>query len=117
VQNQQSDNFLDTPFDADTLKKKLYYISQESKTVLDEQGYTILFLALGFLDWYDSPSAEEPSRAPLILIPVELKRGEVRESFSLQWTNEDILTNISLKEKIKELGVSLPDFEMPDEKR
>lgn len=116
VQNQQSDNFLDTPFDTDTLKKKLYYIAQESKTVLDEQGYTILFLALGFLDWYDSPSAEEPSRAPLILIPVELKRGEVRESFSLQWTNEDILTNISLKEKLKELGVSLPEFEMPDEK-
>ena len=116
VQNQWTDNFLDTPFDADTLKKKLYYIAQESKTVLDEQGYTILFLALGFLDRYDSPSAEEPSRAPLILIPVELKRGEVRESFSLQWTNEDVLTNISLKEKLKELGVSLPDFEMPDEK-
>ena len=115
VHNQQSDNFLDTPFDADTLKKKLYYIAQESKTVLDEQGYTILFLALGFLDWYDSPSAEK-SRAPLILIPVELKRGEVREAFSLQWTNEDILTNISLKEKLKELGVSLPNFEIPDDK-
>jgi len=117
VKIQQSDNFLDTPFDEDALKKKLYYIAQESKTVLDEQGYTILFLALGFLDWYDSPSAEKPSRAPLILIPVELKRGEVRESFSLQWTNEDILTNLSLKEKLKELGVSLPDFDMPDEKK
>jgi len=117
VKTQQSDNFLDTPFDADALKKKLYYIAQESKTVLDEQGYTILFLALGFLDWYDSPSSEKSSRAPLILIPVELKRGEVREAFSLQWTNEDILTNISLKEKLKELGISLPDFEMPDEKK
>lgn len=117
VQNRQSNNFLDTPFDEDTLKKKLYYIAQESKTIFDEQGYTILFLALGFLDWYESPSAEKPSRAPLILIPVELKRGEVRESYSLQWTNEDILTNLSLKEKLKELGVSLPDFEMPDEKK
>jgi superfamily I DNA and/or RNA helicase/very-short-patch-repair endonuclease len=117
VQNRQSNNFLDTPFDEDALKKKLYYIAQESKTIFDEQGYTILFLALGFLDWYESPSAEKPSRAPLILIPVELKRGEVRESFSLQWTNEDILTNLSLKEKLKELGVSLPDFEMPDEKK
>jgi len=116
VQDQWSDKFIDTPFDADTLKKKLYYIAQESKTVVDEQGYTVLFLALGFLEWYDSPSAEKPSRAPLILIPVELKRGEVRESFSLQWTSEDILTNISLKEKLKEQGVSLPDFEMPDEK-
>jgi len=117
VQNRQSNNFLDTPFDEETLKKKLYYIAQESKTIFDEQGYTILFLAIGFLDWYDSPSAEKPSRAPLILIPVELKRGEVRESFSLQWTTEDILTNLSLKEKLKDLGVSLPDFEMPDEKK
>jgi len=117
VQNQQSDNFLDTPFDADTLKEKLSYIAQESKTVLEEQGYTILFLALGFLEWYDSPSEKKPSRAPIILIPIELKRGEIRESFSLQWTNEDILTNLSLKEKLKELGVSLPDFEMPDGKK
>jgi len=116
VQNQQADKFLDTPFDPDTLKKKLYYVAQESKTVLDEQGYSILFLALGFLEWYDSLSSENPSRAPLIIIPVELKRGEVRESFTLQWTTEEIPTNISLKEKLKELGVSLPDFEMPDEK-
>jgi very-short-patch-repair endonuclease len=117
VQNRQSNNFLDTPFDEESLKKKLYYIAQESKTIFDEQGYTILFLAIGFLEWYDSPSAEKPSRAPLILIPVELKRGEVRESFSLQWTTEDILTNLSLKEKLKDQGVSLPDFEMPDEKK
>jgi superfamily I DNA and/or RNA helicase/very-short-patch-repair endonuclease len=109
------EKFLDTPYDVETLRKRLTRVAQDSKSFLDEQGYTILFLALGFLEWYESPSDNEPTRAPLVLIPVELKRGEIREIFSIQWTNEEILTNISLKEKLKEQGIFLPDFEMPTE--
>ncbi|OPX96723.1 MAG: hypothetical protein A4E59_01022 [Syntrophorhabdus sp. PtaB.Bin027] len=109
------DRFLDTPYNAETLIKRLTHVAQDSKSFLDEQGYTILFIALGFLEWYESPSSDESLRAPLILIPVELKRKEIREFFSIQWTNEEILTNISLKEKLKEQGIFLPDFEMPTE--
>lgn len=114
VSKNQTDKYLETQLDEETLQKRLYYIAQESKSVLEEQGYTVLFLALGFLEWHDP--AGNPSKSPIILIPVELKRGEVREAFSLQWTKDEVLTNISLQEKIREFGITLPDFEMPEEK-
>ncbi|MGB7788650.1 DUF4011 domain-containing protein, partial [Methanoregula sp.] len=115
-QNHPADRYLDTPFDKETLQKRLFVIMQESKSVIEEQGYTVLYLALGFLEWYDSPTSEKPARSPLILIPVEMKREGVRESFKIQWTNEDIMTNISLKERLGEIGVTLPDFDMPEDK-
>ena len=115
-QSKQADRFLDTPYDVESLKKRLFKVAQDSRSFLEEQGYTILFLAFGFLEWSESSSSDRALRAPLILIPVELKRGEIRESFTIQWTGEDILTNISLKEKLKEQGIFLPDLEMPDDK-
>jgi very-short-patch-repair endonuclease len=114
--NQQKVRFLDTPYDTEALTRHLLVVARESKSVLEEQGYTILYLALGFLEWYEDASLEKSSRAPLILIPVELKREEVRDSFKLQWTGEDIMTNISLKEKLRDVGVLLPDFSMPEDK-
>jgi len=116
IRSKQQDRFLDTPYDIEALRKRLSHVAQDSKSFLDEQGYTILYLAFGFLEWYETPSSERSFRAPLILIPVELKRGEIRESFTIQWTNEDILTNISLKEKLKDQGIFLPDFEMVNER-
>jgi very-short-patch-repair endonuclease/DNA polymerase III delta prime subunit len=115
-QNHPADRYLDTPFDKETLQKRLFVIMQESKSVIEEQGYTVLYLALGFLEWYDTPASEKPARSPLILIPVEMKREGIRESFKIQWTNEEIITNISLKERLGEIGVTLPDFEMPEDK-
>lgn len=114
--NQQKVRFLDTPYDPESLTRHLLVVARESKSVLEEQGYTILYLALGFLEWFEVSSLDKSSRAPLILIPVELKREEVRDSFKLQWTGEDIMTNISLKEKLKDVGVLLPNFSMPEDK-
>jgi len=114
-ENQQKMRFLDTPYTAEILTARLSVVARESKSVLEEQGYTVLYLALGFLEWYEDPALDKPSRAPLILIPVELKREEVRDSFKLLWTNDEIMTNISLKEKLKDVGVLLPDFEMPED--
>jgi len=114
--NKYSDRFLQTNLEAESLQKHLFYVFQESNSVLEEQGYTILFLALGILEWTESPNSSESRRAPLILIPTELERLNVRSRFKLKWTGEDIITNISLKEKLKQQFISLPDFEMPDTK-
>ncbi|MDD3985743.1 MAG: DUF3320 domain-containing protein [Methanobacterium sp.] len=106
---------LQTNHEAEELQKRLFYINQQSKSMLEEQGYNILYLALGFLEWNEN---NEPNvrRAPLILIPVNLKRKKVRGSFKLVWTGEDIIPNISLQEKLLEYGIELPDFEMPEQK-
>jgi very-short-patch-repair endonuclease len=107
---------LQTDFDRESLQKRLFATYHESTSVLEEQGYTILYLALGFLEWYESPASQKPNKAPLILIPIDMKRDNDRTSYRIEWTNEDIISNISLKEKLKEQGIILPDFDMPEDK-
>ncbi|MEE9116402.1 MAG: DUF3320 domain-containing protein [Thermoplasmata archaeon] len=116
VADRHVDRFLQTPLEGQVLQKRLFYINQQARSVLEEQGYTVLYLALGFLEWTESRDSLQSRRAPLILVPVELERTRVGTSFRLRWTQEDILTNISLQAKLSEQGIMLPEFEMPEDK-
>lgn len=116
VADKHQDRYLQTNLNSKDLQKRLFRIHQQAKTVLDEQGYNVLYLALGMLEWCESKNAIAPRLAPLILIPVELRRTKVKRAFKLEWTNDDIITNISLKAKLEEQGVEIPDFSMPDTK-
>ena len=80
--------------ESDALPTKLFRIANEANSVFEEQGYTVLYLALGFLEWKESDASATPRKAPLILVPVELERAKVRESYRLAWTKEDIGTNL-----------------------
>jgi len=116
VSSKHRNLLLQTNHEAEELQKRLFYINQQARSVLEEQGYNILYLALGFLEWTENNDPETRRKAPLILIPVELERKKVKGSFKLKWTGEDIIPNISLQEKLLEQGVELPDFEMPEHK-
>ena len=116
IATRHTDKFLQTPFKSENLQKRLFHTSQQAKSALEEQGYTILYLALGFLEWTESPDSIKHQSAPLLLIPVELERDKIGAAFKLAWTGEDIFANISLQTKLEEQGVLLPDFQMPDEK-
>ena len=56
-----------------------------------------MFLALGMVNWYESDSSQEARRAPLLLIPVELQRTNVKDRFHLQHTGDDIGEKLSLR--------------------
>jgi hypothetical protein len=87
-----------------------------ARTAIEEQGVTTLYLALGMLEWYESESSEIPRRAPLILIPVELSRSSVRASFRVQYTEEEIGTNLSLQEKLKtDFRIQFPNLPEADD--
>ena len=107
----EGDKKLATDLTPKELQKRLYYINNQAKTMLQEQGYNILYLAVGFLEWKDKSKPRQKNNAPLVLIPVSMERKKVGESFNLEWTGEDIQTNISLKAKLLEGGIELPDFE------
>ena len=107
----EGDKKLATDLTPKELQKRLYYINNQAKTMLQEQGYNILYLAIGFLEWKDKSKPKQKNKAPLVLIPVSMERKKVGESFNLEWTGEDIQTNISLKAKLLEAGIELPDFE------
>lgn len=75
-----------------------------------------MYLALGFLEWYESDSSEKARYAPLFTIPVRCERGKLDPKdglykFQLYYTGEDILPNLSLKEKLQaDFGLALPLF-------
>jgi hypothetical protein len=102
--DHHTDRFLQTNLESEELQKRLYYIHQQARLVFEEQGYTVLYLALGFLEWRESPSALQSRRAPLLLIPVELERRKVGTAFKLHWTGEELLPNLSLQAKLSEQG-------------
>ena len=107
---------MQTELDQESLQKRLLSLYEESAPVHEEQGPAVLWLALGFLEWYESPSSQKPAKAPLILIPLGIRREGDPASYRIEWTNEDPVGNIPLKEKLGEQGINLPDFDMPEEK-
>lgn len=110
------DRNLQTNLTPSDLQKRLFYINQQARTMFQEQGYNILYLVLGFLEWEDVAKGNELRKAPLILIPVDLERKKVGKSFSLSWNEDDIQDNISLEAKLKEEGITLPKFDKPKSK-
>ncbi|NLM01993.1 MAG: DUF4011 domain-containing protein, partial [Methanothermobacter wolfeii] len=49
--HQPDDNVLQTDLTGSELQRRLFYINQRARTMIQEQGYNILYLALGFLEW------------------------------------------------------------------
>ncbi|MBM3586679.1 MAG: DUF3320 domain-containing protein [Alphaproteobacteria bacterium] len=93
------------------LEKRLTKIFREERTLEEEQGLSTLYLAAGFLKWFDSDSSDEASYAPLILIPVSLTRVAGREGYVLHGRDDDIMVNVALREKLRgDFGLTVPDI-------
>jgi very-short-patch-repair endonuclease len=108
---------LQTDLTAEGLQKRILGLYRDGKTLEEEQGVNILYLAIGFLRWFESENSETAREAPLILLPVSLARDSVRSSFRLLVRDEDISANLSLQERLREFGISLPPIPEEDEWR
>ncbi len=96
------------------IQSKLHRISKLADSFFDEQGYSILFVALGFIHWIE-PKTNSIQKAPLILVPVELKRSNIGKPYRLHWTGDELITNVCMIEKAKELGIVIPEYAFNDE--
>ncbi len=106
-----TDSMLETRLTADALQKRLLHLARDAKTAEDEQGVNILFLALGFLRWYEHASSGAPRESPLILLPVELVRNSRTSTFDIRCRDDDIVANLPLQERMKQdFGLSIPDI-------
>lgn len=100
---------LEVALTQDALALQLLKIRAEAQTFVEEQGANLLFLAVGFLHWYESDSAQELRRAPLVLVPCVLARKSALELYHLEFTGDDVLVNMSLAAKLKaDFGINLP---------
>ena len=69
----QTDNKLQTALTLPQLNLRLRETFRQARLSIEEQGVNILYLALGILKWYESDTSTTERRAPLILIPVQLR--------------------------------------------
>ena len=98
----------------DDLAKHCRKIEREAVLAIEETGANMLFLVLGFLEFPDQRDSTKSLTAPLICIPVSLQKKEASgiQSFSLQFTGDDISENLSLREKLKnDFGLILPELD------
>jgi hypothetical protein len=116
-EDKHTDNAIQTMFFPDELETRLRSMRQKANSAIEETGANILYLAIGFLEWFEQRDANAKRLAPLYMIPVRLDRGKLNAAtrtyeYRLKYSGEDILTNISLREKLRnDFQIALPELE------
>ncbi len=85
------------------LEETLKNIRRAAKTALEENGTGTLFLAAGFLKWYEDEKCEKERLAPLVLVPVEIVKAPKAGSFKLRTRHEETLVNSTLLEFLRQM--------------
>ncbi|TAN08920.1 MAG: DUF4011 domain-containing protein [Burkholderiaceae bacterium] len=115
--NKHADKVIQTLFYPFELEARLKALSQASESAVQEMGTNILYLAVGFLEWYESKDSELQHIAPLMLVPVALHKGRLNPEtrayeYSITYSGEDLIPNLSLREKLRvDFGMALPDLD------
>ncbi|WP_407077382.1 DUF3320 domain-containing protein [Streptomyces sp. SCSIO 30461] len=98
------------------LDASLYQLRQKSGQMYNDYGLWVLWLGVGMLDWREE-GAEETSSAPLLLVPVELRRDGRRQTRLHLAEDQDRIHNPALAVKLERLGVdwsSVADCDVAD---
>ncbi len=89
----------------DAALKNLY---RSAKMSMEENGSNTLFLALGFLRWFESDLSEKPRYAPIVLIPIDIVRNTRNKGYVIRSRQEDTQVNVTLLEYLRQdHGVSI----------
>lgn len=91
-------------------------IRREAKSSIDETGNNVLYLTFGCLEWSDQKG--KSLLAPLILLPVELRKAtdsRGRRIFKLNASDDTPIANPALRERLRrDLGLEQPVPEITD---
>jgi superfamily I DNA and/or RNA helicase len=113
---KHADTVIQTLFYPYELETRLKNLLQISESAIQEMGANILYLVFGFLEWFDS-SNDNARIAPLFLVPVRLHKGRLNSKtktyqYTLTYSGEDIIPNLSLREKLRvDFAMALPDLD------
>ena len=84
------------------LEKTMKKLHRMAKVSMEENGANTVYLALGFLRWYETDKSERPRYAPLVLVPVDIIKKVQDKSFSIRVRDEDTQVNITLLEMLRQ---------------
>ena len=93
---------LHTHLEENEHSRRLTELFRSARNALDENGTNTLFAAVGILEWRETKHSDRVHRAPLLLVPVELKRKSVLEGFTLKRIDEETRLNVTLMEMLRQ---------------
>jgi very-short-patch-repair endonuclease len=102
LQDELSHRRLHTTLEEKEHSRRLTELFRATRTALEENGTNTLFAAVGFLEWRETEHSDRVLRAPILLVPVELRRKSVLEGFSLRRLDEDTRLNVTLMEMLRQ---------------
>lgn len=86
---------------------------RSSRLAIEENGASTLYIALGFLKWYETVNSEVPRYAPILLLPVEIVRKSARQGFVIRGREEEPMLNVTLLEKLRQdYGINVSGLEV-----
>lgn len=104
-----------TKYKEEDLIKRIKKTIRDARSHIEERGINILFLSLGQLEWFEEKDQEKKYKAPLILLPVELKFNDKTKHFTVTNIDNEFQENTSLKEKLRlEYGIQFPEIKLED---
>jgi len=117
ISEKHKDNYLQTILLPEQLDRRLSFIKRTANKAINEKGIDTLFLAIGFVEWYEKKSSDVKLLSPLLLLSVEL--NEIKKAkgseFHLITTNSELQINVALKAKFeKDFGIVLDEVEDED---
>ncbi len=95
------------------LNRRFRTLANHAELSLSEQGVHCLYVAFGFLKWFESVDSDQELRSPLMLVPVSLNRSTSDAPWELAEAEDDALENLCLRQRLKQdFGLELPS--LPD---
>lgn len=90
------------------LNKTLQTLYKASRLSIEENGANTLYLALGLMKWYESPTSEQARYAPILLLPVDIIRKSAAKGYVIRTREEETILNITLLEMLRQnFGITI----------
>lgn len=103
------DRDLLTPLGDRALERRLRTLDGHAHLSLSEQGVHCLYVAFGFLKWFESVDSDVEHLSPLMLVPMSLSRASADATWELVEAEDDAIDNLCLRERLKQdFGLVLP---------
>ena len=94
-------------------------VRRKAESLIKETGINHLYLALGYLKWFESQDSEKARKSPLVLLPISItcstKAGNSEKKYEIKYFDEELEPNTSLKVTLEsQFGLLLPFIEQEE---
>lgn len=87
-------------------------IEKKARDILDETGVNVAYMAFGFVHWKESENSTIINKAPLLLVPINLKNESSISPFYIELTEDDVVINPTFNYLLEaQYGITLPEYD------